>query len=63
MKKIYNAPVLDEVGGIASLTAAFGTSARPDFSEFPEQPASTGSFDLCDGEPGGPNSDPDFCEG
>lgn len=62
MKKLYIAPVIDEVGGVAGMTAAFGSSARPDFSEFPDQPASTGSFDACDSNPGN-NTDPDFCGG
>ena len=61
MKKAYNAPALEEVGGIATLTAAFGTDPRRDFSEFPQIQASTGSFDVCDGNPR--NDDPaSFCE-
>lgn len=62
MKKTYQAPALEEVGGIASLTAALGTSTRVDFSEFPALPASTGSFDACDSDPSN-NTDPDFCGG
>ena len=56
MKKTYNAPALEEVGGVATLTAAFGTSSRRDFSEFPQVQASNGSFDVCD--PSRTNSDP-----
>ena len=63
MKKLYVTPAIDEVGGVAGLTAAFGSSTRRDFSEFPEVQASTGSFDLCDENRQGPSSDPDFCEG
>ena len=63
MKKIYHSPAIDEVGGIATLTAAFGTSTRPDFSEFPQIPAATGSFDLCDENLDGSREDGDFCEG
>ena len=57
MKKTYNAPSLEEVGGVAALTAAFGTSSRVDFSEFPLVPRGNGSFDVCD--PNRTNSDPD----
>lgn len=56
MKNTYQAPRLSEVGGIAGLTAAFGTDPRIDFSEFPLIPADTGSFDVCDSNP---NNDPD----
>ena len=56
MKKTYNAPVLEEVGGVATLTAAFGTDPRRDFSEFPEIQATTGSFDVCDSNTA--NNDP-----
>ena len=57
MKKAYQAPAVTEVGGVATLTAAFGTSSRMDFSEFPQVTASNGSFDVCD--PSRANSDPD----
>ena len=61
MKKTYQAPALEEIGGVAALTAAFGTDPRSDFSEFPLIPAATGSFDICDSNPA--NDDPDsFCE-
>ena len=56
MKKTYQAPALEEVGGVATLTAAFGTSSRMDFSEFPQIQASNGSFDVCD--PNREDSDP-----
>ena len=56
MKKTYNAPSLNEVGTVAQLTAAFGTSSRRDFSEFPQIQASNGSFDVCD--PSREDSDP-----
>lgn len=56
MKNTYHAPALDEIGSVAGLTAAFGTDPRMDFSEFPDIPADTGSFDVCD--PNSP-SDPD----
>lgn len=56
MKTPYQAPLLEEIGGVAALTAAFGTDPQADFSEFPDIPASTGSFDVCD--PHQP-SDPD----
>ena len=62
MKAAYTPPSLDEVGGVATLTAAFGTSPRADFSEFPLIPASNGSFDICDSDDVGADSDPDFCE-
>ena len=55
MKK-YIAPALQEVGTVATLTAAFGTSARRDFSEFPQVQPGTGSFDVCD--PNRADSDP-----
>ena len=61
MKK-YQTPALEEVGGIAALTAALGTSTRVDFSEFPALPSGTGSFDACDSNPDN-NTDPDFCGG
>ena len=61
MKKTYNAPALDEVGGIATLTAAFGTSPRTDFSEFPAIPEATGSIDVCDGNPAN-NPPGSFCK-
>ena len=61
MKKTYHAPALGEVGGITSLTAAFGSDPRRDFSEFPQVQASTGSFDVCDRNTA--NNDPaSFCE-
>ena len=62
MKKLYTAPALNEVGAIATLTAAFGTSSRRDFSEFPQVQAGTGSFDVCDGNPGN-NPPGEFCLG
>ena len=53
MNKTYTSPVLVELGAVEELTAALGTSARPDFSVFPQIPASTGSFDICpNGQPG-----------
>ncbi|WP_420457506.1 hypothetical protein [Rubrivirga sp.] len=48
MKKTYEAPRLETFGGVASLTAAFGTDPAPDVSEFPQIPAETGSFDICE---------------
>ena len=61
MKKIYHSPAIDEVGGIATLTAAFGSDPRQDFSEFSEVTASTGSVDVCDSDT--TNNDPSsFCE-
>ena len=62
MKATYTTPLLEEVGGVATLTAAFGTSSRVDFSEFPQIPSSNGSFDLCSSEGSSPSTDPDFCE-
>ncbi len=62
MKKLYIAPAIDEVGGVAGMTAAFGSAARTDFSEFPNIEASTGSFDACDSDPTN-NTNPDFCGG
>ena len=56
MKKTYQAPALEEVGAISALTAAFGTSSRMDFSEFPQIAAGNGSFDVCD--PNRADSDP-----
>lgn len=50
MKKSYQAPELVEFGTVGELTAALGSSSRPDQSEFPEIPASTGSFDVCDND-------------
>ena len=61
MKKTYNAPVLNEVGAVATLTAAFGSSTRRDFSEFPQVQAGTGSFDVCDGNPANNPRTGDFC--
>ena len=63
MKATYTTPLLEEVGGVATLTAAFGSDPRADFSEFPQIPAATGSFDLCDDAGTGNPSDADFCEG
>ncbi|WP_420457507.1 hypothetical protein [Rubrivirga sp.] len=48
MKKTYTTPSLEAVGSITSLTAAFGTDPAPDVSEFPQIPAETGSFDICE---------------
>ena len=61
MKATYTTPLLEEIGGVATLTAAFGTAPRADFSEFPQIPSATGSFDVCDGIDNGPE-DSDFCE-
>ena len=61
MKKTYNAPALEEVGTVSNLTAAFGSSPRRDFSEFPQVQASNGSFDLCDGNTRN-NNPGSFCE-
>lgn len=61
MKKIYHSPAIDEVGGIATLTAAFGSDPRTDFSEFSEVTASTGSVDVCDGDETN-NNPASFCE-
>ena len=55
MKQPYVSPKLVELGAVGQLTAALGSSTRPDFSSFPQIPASTGSFDIC------PNSDPGQC--
>lgn len=49
--KTYHSPVLEEIGAVASLTAALGTAPRNDFSEFANLPPSRGSFDACDGDP------------
>ena len=62
MKATYTTPLLEEIGGVATLTAAFGTAPRADFSEFPQIPSATGSFDICSSEGNSPSSDPDFCE-
>ena len=56
MRKNYNAPSLEEVGGVAAITAAFGTSTRSDFNEFANT-RGDGSFDICD--PNRMDSDPD----
>ena len=57
MKKTYTAPALEEVGTVAGLTAAFGTSPRNDFNEFSQQVGNgSGSFDVCD--PNRQDSDP-----
>ncbi len=61
MKKLYTTPVLQEVGGVAGMTAAFGSAARTDFSEFPEVQPDSGSFDVCDGNSNN-NPDGSFCE-
>ena len=62
MKATYTPPSFEEVGGVATLTAAFGSDPRADFSEFPQIPAATGSFDVCD--PNRADSDPDSnCSG
>lgn len=51
--KPYTTPVIVVLGAVEEVTAALGTSARPDFSVFPQIPASTGSFDICpNGQPG-----------
>ena len=63
MKATYTSPSLEEVGGVATLTAAFGSDPRADFSEFPLVPAATGSFDVCDDNTSSNSGDPDFCEG
>ena len=47
MNKTYSCPVLVELGAVEELTAALGSAPRPDFSVFPQIPASTGSFDIC----------------
>ncbi|MGB3541478.1 hypothetical protein [Rubrivirga sp.] len=60
-KKTYQHPLLEEIGGVATLTAALGTDSRADFSEFPALPASNGSFDVCDGNTANDNPG-DFCE-
>ena len=49
--KTYIAPALQEVGTVATATAAFGTAVRRDFSEFPQVQPSNGSFDVCDRNP------------
>ena len=61
MKNTYQAPLLQEIGGVVDLTAAFGTDPRTDFSEFPLVPADTGSFDVCDSNPNN-NPDGSFCD-
>ena len=61
MKATYTSPSLEEVGGVATLTAAFGSDPRADFSEFPLIPSATGSFDVCDPNNNGMD-DADFCE-
>ncbi len=60
MKKTYEAPVLEEVGAVSTITAALGSSTRRDFSEFPALPSTTGSFDACDSNPNN-SPDPSFC--
>ena len=55
MNKPYTPPVLVELGEVSDLTAALGAAPRPDFSVFPQIPASTGSFDIC------PNGQPGVC--
>ena len=61
MKKTYMTPTLEEVGAVSAITAALGTSARRDFSEFPAIPPSNGSVDLC--VPGTPRTPPSDCQG
>ena len=63
MKKTYSTPVLEEVGAVSTITAALGSSTRRDFSEFPALPASTGSFDACDGNAANNPPGEDFCRG
>ena len=48
MKKSYTSPSFEALGAVGSLTAAFGTAPAPDISEFPQIPADTGSFDVCE---------------
>ena len=50
MKKSYLAPALEGIGQVAASTSAFGTDPAPDVSEFPQVPADTGSFDICEEE-------------
>ena len=49
MKKTYPSPALEAFGSVATLTAAFGSDPAPDVSEFPQVPASNGSFDVSRG--------------
>lgn len=47
-KKMYDAPTVAELGTVAELTAAIGSSSRTDQSEFPQQfPPDHGSYDIC----------------
>ena len=55
MTKRYTPPVLVEHGPVGLITAALGSESRPDFSVFPQIPASTGSVDIC------PHVTPDRC--
>ena len=48
MKHQYEAPSLESLGAMSVMTAAFGTDPSPDVSEFPQIPAATGSFDVCE---------------
>ena len=50
MKNSYEAPSLESLGAMSAMTAAFGTDPAPDVSEFPQIPADTGSFDICEEE-------------
>lgn len=53
MSKPYIAPEVVELGAVEELTAALGSAPRADFSQFPQIPATTGSFDICpNGQPG-----------
>jgi len=45
--KAWATPTIAHIGSVASLTAALGSSSRPDQSEFPQIQAHTGSFDIC----------------
>ena len=49
MKKAYLSPVVESFGSIENLTRSFGSDPSPDVSEFPQIPASNGSFDICKG--------------
>ena len=46
--KKYHPPALLDLGKVAEITAAIGSSSNEDQSEFPQQfPADHGSFDVC----------------
>ena len=62
MKKAYTTPTLEEVGAVSAITAAVGSSTRVDFNEFSGARGS-GSFDICDGNPGNNPPGTDFCVG